>query len=476
MQKKFILTFTLFGLILITSPNKVLAAVSINNLNGGTGWENTWNTTLGDAFVDNSPSNISNDRALHLTNEGMGAMRLKSASSNGIVSFKVRSGNTTGYTGISLTDSGGGGANSTRFSLSFNNPNFYLGSGYMVIGDGQSTEFALATITPNEWNKISIKYGHIPDKFSVSLNDGPYSADYDMGPGNNSLIDGLTIFSNYSTADFWVDEILYKTLTFSTTTEENFDNYTDPIPEPDPMVLPNIFGSGSINRLAKFTSSTTTIGDSLLFDDGVNTTLVSGNLFLPSNSIIDSATSGNLNFGTATTTTMTFGRLGQSIFVNSLLKINPLTGIDTSSSGILYIGSSTASAISIGKATATTTILGNLSSNSATLGNATITNQKTSSNCNSSASPAVCASAPSGSVAMATGVSTLVVNTTAVTANSQIMITEDSSLGSRLGLTCNTAATRSYRVSARTAGTSFTIKSSANPTTNKACLSYWIIN
>lgn len=98
----------------------------------------------------------------------------------------------------------------------------------------------------------------------------------------------------------------------------------------------------------------------------------------------------------------------------------------------------------------------------------------TASNCASSASPSVCAAATAGSVAQAASAGTLVVNTTAVTAASQILVTEDSSLGTRLSVTCNvTPAAPS--VSARTAGTSFTIASTA-PTTNPRCLSFRILN
>lgn len=96
-------------------------------------------------------------------------------------------------------------------------------------------------------------------------------------------------------------------------------------------------------------------------------------------------------------------------------------------------------------------------------------------NCNSSASPAVCGSAIAGSVALASGGTTLVVNTTAVTANSQILLTDDSSLGTRLSVTCNTTIPTSS-VSARTAGTSFTITVAAAPVTNPACFSYLIVN
>jgi hypothetical protein len=100
----------------------------------------------------------------------------------------------------------------------------------------------------------------------------------------------------------------------------------------------------------------------------------------------------------------------------------------------------------------------------------------TATNCNSSASPAVCSAAAAGTVAVAAGATTEVVNTTAVTSSSEIHVFEDSSLGTRLGVTCNTTTGRTYTVTARTSGTSFTITSSAAPSTNPACLSYTIFN
>jgi hypothetical protein len=97
-------------------------------------------------------------------------------------------------------------------------------------------------------------------------------------------------------------------------------------------------------------------------------------------------------------------------------------------------------------------------------------------NCSSSASPAVCTAAPAGSVVIAAAATTVQVNTTAVTANSQILVFEDSSLGTKLGVTCNTTTGRVYTVSARTAATNFTITASAAPSTNPACLSYLVFN
>lgn len=100
----------------------------------------------------------------------------------------------------------------------------------------------------------------------------------------------------------------------------------------------------------------------------------------------------------------------------------------------------------------------------------------TTTNCSSSASPAVCSAAPAGSVVIAAGATTVTVNTTAVTANSQILVSEDSSLGTRLAVTCNTTTGRTYSVTARTAGTSFVITASAAPAVNPACLSFGVIN
>lgn len=99
----------------------------------------------------------------------------------------------------------------------------------------------------------------------------------------------------------------------------------------------------------------------------------------------------------------------------------------------------------------------------------------TATNCNSAASPAVCGSAAAGSVTIAATATTVQVNTSAVTANSQILLMYDASLGTRLGVTCNTTEPALYGVTARTAGTSFTITATAS-TVNPACFSYIVEN
>jgi hypothetical protein len=112
---------------------------------------------------------------------------------------------------------------------------------------------------------------------------------------------------------------------------------------------------------------------------------------------------------------------------------------------------------------------------SLTLGGLSSAKFATQTNCSSSSSPAACGSAPAGSVAIAAASSSVVVVSSAVTANSQITITFDSSLGTKLGVTCNTKVQQPY-VSARTAGTSFTISVGSNFSTNPGCFSYTIVN
>lgn len=104
---------------------------------------------------------------------------------------------------------------------------------------------------------------------------------------------------------------------------------------------------------------------------------------------------------------------------------------------------------------------------------------QTATNCASSASPAVCGSAASGAVAVPTGTNpTLTVNTTAVTANSIILLTIDEGLGTKLSVTCNSTLSTLVNpvVTARTAATSFTITIGSTLVTNPACVSYLIIN
>ena len=96
-------------------------------------------------------------------------------------------------------------------------------------------------------------------------------------------------------------------------------------------------------------------------------------------------------------------------------------------------------------------------------------------NCTSSTSPAVCATAPEGAAVIATGETSVVVNTTAVTANSNISLTFDSSLSSRLGVSCNKIFSQPY-VTARIAGTSFSVTVGSAPSSNPLCFTYRIGN
>lgn len=103
------------------------------------------------------------------------------------------------------------------------------------------------------------------------------------------------------------------------------------------------------------------------------------------------------------------------------------------------------------------------------------TTLRTAYTCTTATSPAVCGNGAAGSIVIPAGSNSILVDTTAVTAISQILVTFDSSLGNRLAVTCNTAAQTPY-VTARTAGTSFTVSVASNFVMNPGCLSYSIIN
>ncbi len=112
---------------------------------------------------------------------------------------------------------------------------------------------------------------------------------------------------------------------------------------------------------------------------------------------------------------------------------------------------------------------------------------QTTTNCagvGTSASPSVvtCAAASAGHFSCATAATgaTCQVNTTAVTANSQIFVQEDDAayVGTRLGVTCNTSTNvlpASRLLASGTANTGFTINL-GTVTTNPACFSFNIVN
>lgn len=94
-------------------------------------------------------------------------------------------------------------------------------------------------------------------------------------------------------------------------------------------------------------------------------------------------------------------------------------------------------------------------------------------NCKSTTAPAVCGSASMGSVAIAVSASSVVVNTSQVQNNSEIHVTFDASAGLSGG--CNATFQQPW-VSARVAGTSFTINVGTNFATTQGCIDYSIFN
>lgn len=152
----------------------------------------------------------------------------------------------------------------------------------------------------------------------------------------------------------------------------------------------------------------------------------------------------------------------------------------TSSGGFLYTGSTSGTTGVVG-----CTPIGACTGFGSTSINTTFAKYSTGANCagvGTAANPSVvtCTSASAGAFSCATAASTgtCQVNTTAVSANSEIIVTQNASEGTRLSVTCNTTSVvpaAAPLLLSKSAGASFTI-TLGTVTTNPGCFDYLIIN
>lgn len=256
-----------------------------------------------------------------------------------------------------------------------------------------------------------------------------------------------------------------------------------------------------LSQLGNAPSSGFTIGDTqVAFADGANTP--AGDAGMTYNKTTDSLTLGTRvtvnNTGTYTGGTdpaFTVGAVGSAtgihncggaVFVlcfvssgSTVFGFNGATANMLSTGVIAWVSSgapfSSAENLGISKKGAGILAVGAGSTAGNTNGSIQVKSYLTDTNCTDSAGAAACGSASAGSVVIDAGSTSVVVSTTSVTANSQITPVFDSSLGTRLGVTCNTTAALPV-ITARTAGTSFTITVAVAPITNPACFSYSMVN
>jgi hypothetical protein len=235
-------------------------------------------------------------------------------------------------------------------------------------------------------------------------------------------------------------------------------------------VSANNGSAGAITNYAAAGGSTT-VGPDAALTDASNTLTYTG-----SGGIVASAgglTSGATGVGG--TITVFGGTTGSNAFTA------PGNGTQLNTSATTFaIGGASAGTLRGGTNLTLNALNGNVIL-SPTAGNtvATITNCAA---VGTAANPSVasCTSAIAGSFSCATNASTgtCQVNTTAVTANSEIFITQrsDATTGTRLGVTCNaTLSTVIPEITAVTAASSFTINL-GTITTNPECFSYSILN
>src|SRR5207302_7263892 len=104
-------------------------------------------------------------------------------------------------------------------------------------------------------------------------------------------------------------------------------------------------------------------------------------------------------------------------------RLVPTTNVDLHNGGLVFGGNSSGVPALFASGTTLQARLGNNTADAPFS-----TSKLLVGNCTSSASPAVCGSAAAGSVVIAAAATTVTVNTTAVTANSQIFLQPDDSL------------------------------------------------
>lgn len=145
-------------------------------------------------------------------------------------------------------------------------------------------------------------------------------------------------------------------------------------------------------------------------------------------------------------------------------------GAVISDAGIMSAG-----ALKLGSNGASVAVTIDTSQNSTFVGTVSVKGLSTSTNC----STASCGAAVSGAAVIAAGSTSVTITTTAVTANSEIHITEDASLGTRLGVTCNIQADSALGTphpGNRSNGTSFRVDIDVAPTTNPRCFGWSFLN
>ena len=247
----------------------------------------------------------------------------------------------------------------------------------------------------------------------------------------------------------------------------------------------SVTGTGTANAIPKWTS-TSAIGNSAITDNGtlVNVTAeplsVSQAYSVPS-ALTDGATIAvNAALSNNFTVTIAGNRtLSNPTNLVAGQILNFQITQDATGNRTLAFGANYNGAISLNPAANAVTMFSCYASSSSSLqcaGGASA--GVTASNCSSGASPAVCGSARAGSVAVPTGATpTLVIDSSAVTATSEILLNVDES-ATIAGTTCNTTLATLVNpvVTARSAGTSFTIQMNSTLAANPACVDYQIVN
>lgn len=175
---------------------------NINTKSGGSGWAGNWVVGSGTWTVTTAQHH---DGTNSLTSATFGShvYRAVQPQTVGEMSFYMRRDtNTTKAWYLNLCDSTTLGAG-TKVVVG-------MEVGNIVAYDNSTQRILVSSFNANQWYKIKIKYGHVSNKFAVSIDDGAYSADYAFSFGGTGAITYAQFYEGAGgsgTHNVWIDEI-----------------------------------------------------------------------------------------------------------------------------------------------------------------------------------------------------------------------------------------------------------------------------
>lgn len=175
---------------------------NLNTLNGGSGWSAAWSVSAGTWSITNATAAAGTTLSATSSSPGGYVNRNVASTTAGEVTMYMRKDGTNGAFYLNLCTSGSGAGANSRVIMGMETAN-------IVAYDNGTQRILVPSFTTSTWYKITVKYGHVSNKFAVSINDGAYSADYAYSFGGSGAITNFQIYEGAggTPSQFYFDQI-----------------------------------------------------------------------------------------------------------------------------------------------------------------------------------------------------------------------------------------------------------------------------